>query len=339
MSVETIDISAQRMPKVGFAPRRLGHTNMFVDDLDASMKFYNRVAGFEEVFRTKTGAGFLSNGNTHHDLGLVQTTAEPRLGRDGKPLPSSNRAMTAGLNHLGWELESEKLLIEAYDRAVDEGYPIHQCIDHHPTRSIYLFDPDGHMHEFYCDVLKDWRGWFASLDGSAFSGQWDPTAEAPSDERNYWESPEIQQVDGALIRARYITHAVLLTQDHDAMVGFFRNVGGLDVEYEAADGSFSALAGTHAGHHYSLALLRQPAGSDPVVHHYAYKIGEAADLDAAETAVAGAGIEIEKRVDTPAKRSFFIRDPDGFRCEFYVSGAVDFDAVAAAPETERPFLI
>lgn len=152
---------------------------MFVGDLGASMKFYNRVAGFEAVFRTKTGAGFLSNGNTHHDLGLVQTTSAPRLGRDGEPLPSSSRAMTPGLNHLGWELEAEKPLVDAYNRAVDEGYPIFQCIDHHPTRSIYLFDPDGNMHEFYCDVIKDWRSWFASLDGSAFSGQWDPNAERP----------------------------------------------------------------------------------------------------------------------------------------------------------------
>ena len=339
MSTPAIDKAAEQMPKVGFTPRRLGHTNMFVGDLDASMKFYNRVAGFEEVFRTKTGAGFLSNGNTHHDLGLVQTTSEPRLGRDGKPLPSSSRAMTAGLNHLGWELESEKPLVEAYDRAVDEGYPIHQCIDHHPTRSIYLFDPDGHMHEFYCDVIKDWRGWFASLDGSAFSGQWDPSAEPPTSERNYWENPEIRRVDGALIPARYITHAVLLTQDHDAMVGFFRNVAGLDVDYEAADGTFAVFAGSYAWHAYSLALFRQAAGSEPAVHHYAYKVGEMSDLEAAQVAVAAAGIEIEKRIDTSAKRSFFIRDPDGFRCEFYVAGAVDFDAVAAAPENERPFLI
>ena len=112
--------------------------------------------------------------------------------------------------------------------------------------------------------------------------------------------------------------------------------------YEAADGTFAAFSGSHAGYAYSLALVRHPAGSEPAVHHYAYQVGGISDLAAAEAAVAAAGIEIEKRIETPAKRSFFIRDPDGFRCEFYVPGgseAIDFDAVAAAPENERPFLI
>lgn len=339
MSVQTIDIAADGMPGVRFAPRRLGHTNMFVGDLDASLAFYNGVAGFEEVCRTRTGAGFVSNGNTHHDLGLVQVTAEPRLGRDGKPLPSSSRAAKPGLNHLGWELESETHVVDAYNRAVEDGYPIHQCIDHQPTRSVYLFDPDGHLHEFYCDVVKDWRGWFASLDGSAFSGQWDPNAGTPSSERNYWEDPEIRRVDSALIPARYITHAVLLTQDHAAMLAFFRNVAGLDPVYQAGDGSFTCFAGSHAGHAYSLALLRQPAGSRPAVHHHAYKVADETDLAAAECAIADAGIEIERRIDAPSKRSFYIRDPDGFRCEFYVSRQADFDYVEAAALEERPYLI
>lgn len=339
MSVRAVDLSAEDMPDVGFAPRRLGHTNLFVGDLDASMTFYNRVAGFEEVFRTRTGAGFVSNGNTHHDLGLVQVTSEPRLGRDGKPLPSSSRAATPGLNHLGWELESEKHVVEAYNRALEGGYPIYRCIDHQPTRSIYLFDPDGHMHEFYCDVVRDWRGWFASLDGGAFSGRWDPNAGTPSSERNYWEDPEIRRVDEALIPARRITHAALLTRNHAAMLTFFRRVAGLDPVYEAADGSFACLAGSHAGHACSLALFRQRPGGRPAVHHHAYEVGADLELEAAEAAVADAGIEIEKRVDTPSKRSFFIRDPDGFGCEFYVPRTVDYDRVAAAPAGERPYLI
>jgi catechol-2,3-dioxygenase len=60
-----------------------------VSNLEASMRLHNKITGFEQVCRLNTGAGFLSNGNTHHDLGLVQTTDKSRLGRDGKPLPSS----------------------------------------------------------------------------------------------------------------------------------------------------------------------------------------------------------------------------------------------------------
>ncbi|PYN49060.1 MAG: hypothetical protein DMD95_02100 [Candidatus Rokuibacteriota bacterium] len=50
---------------VRFHPRRLGHANLFVSDLDRSMRFYNAVCGLEEVRREPAiRIGFLSNGNT-----------------------------------------------------------------------------------------------------------------------------------------------------------------------------------------------------------------------------------------------------------------------------------
>ena len=58
---------------VRFRPRRLGHANLWVGDLEATSGFYNRVLGLEEVRREpEITASFLSNGNTHHDLGLLQ---------------------------------------------------------------------------------------------------------------------------------------------------------------------------------------------------------------------------------------------------------------------------
>ena len=73
-------ITEQRTePAVRFHPRRLGHANLFVSDLDRSMRFYSAVCGLEEVRREPAiRIGFLSNGNTHHDVGLV-VEVEDRL--------------------------------------------------------------------------------------------------------------------------------------------------------------------------------------------------------------------------------------------------------------------
>ena len=58
---------------IKFRPRRLGHVNLTVSDLERSMAFYTRVLGIEEVRREPDiKAGFLSNGNTHHDVALVE---------------------------------------------------------------------------------------------------------------------------------------------------------------------------------------------------------------------------------------------------------------------------
>ena len=59
---------------VRFAPRRLAHANIFVGNLERSMSFYNKVCGIEEG-RRETGirAGFLSNGNTHHDIAAMES--------------------------------------------------------------------------------------------------------------------------------------------------------------------------------------------------------------------------------------------------------------------------
>ena len=64
-------------PRLRLMPRRLGHVNLFVSDLEQSMAFYENVAGFHEIFReADIQAGFLSNGNTHHDFGLIQTLSD-----------------------------------------------------------------------------------------------------------------------------------------------------------------------------------------------------------------------------------------------------------------------
>ena len=69
---------------VKFSPRRLAHANIFVGQLERSLAFYHDVCGIE-IVGTELGirAGFLSNGNSHHDVGCVEIASAERVGRDG----------------------------------------------------------------------------------------------------------------------------------------------------------------------------------------------------------------------------------------------------------------
>src|SRR6188474_3156003 len=108
--------------QVRFSPRRLGHTNLFVSSLPKSMSFYNNVCGIEVRFREPgIRAGFVSNGNTHHDVGLIELADQVLTGGDSHILASSNVRTNAGLNHLGWEMENVNELIAAYRRATGSG--------------------------------------------------------------------------------------------------------------------------------------------------------------------------------------------------------------------------
>ena len=168
-----------------FRARRLGHANLFVTDVERSLDFYNRVVGIEEVYRKAAPTddlqgpavgGFLSNGNTHHDIAVFRHPSAPTL------------------NHLAFELECEADLIEGYRIAVDAGTTF-RVSDHDITRSLYTRDPDGNGIEIYSDSTKEWR----KLRGDGRTVRYgeapwtpgDPPRFTPADSRNYHEDPEL----------------------------------------------------------------------------------------------------------------------------------------------------
>jgi catechol 2,3-dioxygenase-like lactoylglutathione lyase family enzyme len=71
------------MPDVAFRPRRLGHINLYVSQLDRSIAFYEKTCGIELVrIEAAIRGGFHSNGNTHHDIGLIEISkGVDRIGR------------------------------------------------------------------------------------------------------------------------------------------------------------------------------------------------------------------------------------------------------------------
>ena len=73
MAVPVTDrASSKQRSRAYFSPRRLGHVNLYVDDVDRSYKFYTTVAGLEESYiQPLNKAAFLGNNNTHHDVAVI----------------------------------------------------------------------------------------------------------------------------------------------------------------------------------------------------------------------------------------------------------------------------
>lgn len=325
---------------ISFGPRRFGHANIFVGELDRSMAFYNRVCGIEEVRREPAiGAGFLTNGNTHHDLGLMQAGGGQRVGVGGHVQIPQGRGQQAGLNHIGWEMENEAVLVAAYRRAVQAGLKIHRTADHQLSHSVYIFDPDGHLHEFYADVIEDWRTVFNPDREDLITSQWEPLARTPMQTPYFPVSPKIREVAGALFRPTRISRGVLVARDFAAMKAFFTDVGGLRLAVDSGLDHVVLLRGTATAEGCDLALFAARDGLEPGVHHFTFEIADEARLAEAERDAGKAGVEIELIIDRPHKRSLFLRDPDGLRLEFRCARKGKAASLADAAPGLRPYLV
>ena len=200
---------------VMFSPRRLGHANLFVGELERSSEFYTNVCGLTEVFREPPiKAIFLSNGSSHHDVALIEVSRKARKAGDGSSLISEKRGMTPGLNHFGWEMENEAVLLEAYERALESGLPIHRTADHQVSHSVYLFDPEGNYHEFYADAAKDWREVWQHGNTEVLTVKWTPDNAERSTDPHYAVDPELTPQPGAIIPSRQVGYGVIVAEDY-----------------------------------------------------------------------------------------------------------------------------
>ena len=318
-----------------FKPRRLGHANLWVEDLERSQDFYHRTCGLTvEFWEPDLVATFLGTGNTPHDLGMIETTGgKARYGRNGLLQIPEGVGATVGLGHLAWELSNEVELVEGYRRAKAAGVALDMTVDHQVAHSVYLFDPDGNTMEYYCDTVKNWR---QVLHGEMelITAGWDPEAAEPFEEPRYEENPEIRTVKDAPVHPRRVTHAVLLTSDLERLARFYREVGGLE-EVHRVD-SMVFLRGSLSRYPYHLVLCRKPPDDERRYHHVSFELESERALLEAETALHGRGVEPEHVVDSELKRSFFLRDPDGLLSEYYVRRSPGFPELSKVPEEVRP---
>lgn len=301
---------------IRFSPRRLAHGTFFVSDLKKSTAFYTEVCGLELVFEEPgIGAAFFSNGNTHHDVALVEVTSEERLGRDGQPQVHKGRGTEPGLNHLGFELATETELVAAYCRAKDAGQPIHRTADHQVAHSVYLFDPEGNYLELYADATREWRDVFEAANKGLITGKWDPEGAPASAEQNYDPDPVIATVAGAALQPVRTAHSTLFVKDMARALAFYTGVVGLDVR--RADRDTAVLCGQLGN--LDITLLRATENQSAGLGTFGLQLGNQGDLKKARDRLHAAQIPVVDETDTDGRHGIVIRDPDGLHLEFFTT--------------------
>ncbi len=298
---------------VSFRPRRLGHVNLWVDDLERSIDFYESVCGIELVRRERALLiAFHSNGNTHHDIGIIEVSrGRDRYGRDGTLQIPKTRGIAPGLNHLGWEMENESELVAAYRRAKECGYPLQRAVDHLISHSVYVSDPDGNGHEFYADELQDWRSIYNLEREEEVTGLWDPLVAAPRTQANYNVDPPVRRVDRAPLHPSHLTGVRFSTRRFDDMLRFFTGIAGLRVVAESAGPQRQArLAGATGRVDMT---LREAGDSEPTgLRAFRMRLNESLDPGAVASTLAAAGVTANAHGD-----ELRVVDPDGFVIEFH----------------------
>lgn len=343
MVIETKAALTQTVAPPAMATRRLGHANIYVNELSRSYKFYNMVCGFECIGREDSiKAVFLSNGNTHHDFALVESDGAARVGMDNQRQDCDNYEGRAALNHIGWETVNQKELIEAYRRGLEWGLEVKMSLFHGGSYALYLFDPDGNLHEFYADARKDWRTIFTGpVNLGLVSRQWNPLddAENPMTDENWDPAPEWRHQDGGLVEARRAARTVFYVTDVRKLLGFYQDVAGLEALFVAPDYSYAYLGGNARQGPFDIALLEcGPDGENrPGYHHIACEVADEAVLEASIRRLEQQGQPILRQVDDAQKRSFFLEDPDGLKLEFFVDRAADYSALGKVDPHLRPF--
>jgi catechol 2,3-dioxygenase len=313
-----------------FSPRRLGHANIQVSDLNRSQRFYNDVLGIELVcLEPGIGAAFHSNGNSHHDVALMQCTQKPLIGIGGHVQAAAGTVQRPGLNHFGWEVDNEAEVAAAWKRAVATGVPIDTTSNHQVAHSVYLYDPDGNYHEFYADIIEDWRTVFNLQNRELLTSLWNPMSEDLTRKR-YWTEPEnVTVVRDAVFHPRRTARAILVAKDYEAMKRFFLDVAGMTPVNDIGSKDYILFQGTSEKDGWHLALFAPRYHLTPGMHHVIFEMPDENKLREAEEKARRAGIETEMIVDRADKRSVFVRDPDSLLMEFR------HDRPGAAPSTRN----
>jgi catechol-2,3-dioxygenase len=128
------------MPRV----TRLGHTGVYVHDLDKMRAFYTRVLGLtitdEDLDR---GLVFMSSRpkEEHHEFVIMR-------GRTG---PDDAKVV----QQISWHVDSLDDLLEFHRTLQAEGVTVEREITHGIAIAIYFLDPEGNRIEVYWATDKD----------------------------------------------------------------------------------------------------------------------------------------------------------------------------------------
>jgi catechol 2,3-dioxygenase-like lactoylglutathione lyase family enzyme len=149
-----------------FKIRRLGHSGLDLQDMEAGLRFYvqdlgfrisdaldlGRIAGLKSLI---DGADdphlyFISHNSDHHAMVLNHRMISQRMG------------VTSGevtVNQLTWQLGSLREVVDAHDYLRSKGVDVVRIGRDMPGGNwhVYFRDPDGHQNEFYYGIEQ--IGW------------------------------------------------------------------------------------------------------------------------------------------------------------------------------------
>ena len=131
---------------------RVGHVVLRATDLAVSCAFYEHVLGLRTVGAAEFDGArwvFLSSGNSHHDLALVEAADA------SAPQPQTQ----THLHHVAFEIGSSvAVLARARTELERAGVTIHATLDFTVSQALFLSDPDGVLIELYVNAPDEpWR--------------------------------------------------------------------------------------------------------------------------------------------------------------------------------------
>jgi catechol 2,3-dioxygenase len=301
-----------------YAPRRIGHVNLFVSKCDQMCSFLTDVCGFEMTgLMSKSGSAFFSNGNTHHDIGFIELEGYRRF-KAARPYiqEPASRGTSVGLNHFGWEMEHEKALVDAYRRTLDGGeFPVPRITNNGTAYSNYIFDVEGVQHQLYADNLKDWRSVYTGGEVSLHRPpDWEPGASDPSTARNFDITPEIRRVEHAPLHPQRLSHATLSSRFFDDVLAFYDRFLGLK-RHPAQNESIAYLSG-HASNLDLILVDSATASGPPGLKMVTFDVWPEDDLTKAHFDLQALGYSDATYLSLPHKTSVFLTTPDGILFEF-----------------------
>jgi catechol 2,3-dioxygenase-like lactoylglutathione lyase family enzyme len=124
----------------------LGHTGLWVNDLDRMRDFYTRVLGLTVTDEdAEAGIVFLSArpDEEHHEFVLQRG----RHATDDVKLT----------HQISWRVAALDDLREFHRRFTAEGVRVQQEVTHGNAFGIYFFDPEGNRNEVYLRIERDVR--------------------------------------------------------------------------------------------------------------------------------------------------------------------------------------
>jgi catechol-2,3-dioxygenase len=124
----------------------LGHTGLWVQDLEKMRDFYERVIG-------------LTVTDSDDEQGIVFFSSQPEVEHHEFVLQRGRTAPPGGMltHQISWRVDSVETLQMYHHRFKAEGVPVQQEVTHGNAYGIYFFDPEGNRGEVYLRIPKDVR--------------------------------------------------------------------------------------------------------------------------------------------------------------------------------------